>query len=112
MVEYNMTLDKAFGSLADPTRRDILRRLSSRELSVTAIAKPYPLSFAAISKHLMVLEKAKLVRKRRNGREQLVCLSIDTLQQVDSYLAFYRQQWENRFESLTAYLNNTMENAQ
>jgi DNA-binding transcriptional ArsR family regulator len=59
MVEYTLDLDNIFFSLADPTRRDILKRVSAKDLSISEIADPYHLTFAAISKHIKVLEKAK-----------------------------------------------------
>ncbi|HUY85050.1 MAG TPA: metalloregulator ArsR/SmtB family transcription factor [Candidatus Dormibacteraeota bacterium] len=99
-----MSLDSIFSSLADPTRRDILRRVSSQELSVGEIAQPYDLTFAAVSKHLKVLEKAKLIIKKRRGKEQMVSIAPQALKGVDDYLEFYRQLWESRFDSLENYL--------
>lgn len=104
MVEYTLSLDSVFSSLADSTRRDILRRVSNRELSVGEVAQPYDLTFAAISKHLKVLEKAKLIIKRRRGKEQIVSMAPQALKGVDDYLEFYRQLWESRFDSLEDYL--------
>jgi DNA-binding transcriptional ArsR family regulator len=104
MVERQIRLDSIFGSLADPTRRDILKRVSRRELSVGDIAKPYDLTLQAISKHLTVLEKAKLIRKRRKGREQFVSLSPAGLKDADIYLQKYRELWEERLDRLEAFL--------
>ncbi len=106
MVEYTFAtpLDAIFGSLADPTRRDILHRLMSGGMSVGEVAAPYNLTFAAISKHLRVLEEAKLVIKRKRGRERVVCLAPQALVQADGYLMQYRQMWQNRFDSLESYL--------
>jgi DNA-binding transcriptional ArsR family regulator len=104
MVEYTFPLDSIFGALADPTRRDILRRVSGDELSVGAIAEPYDLTFAAVSKHLKVLEKAKLIMKKRRGKEQMVQLAPGALAEADEYLEFYRQLWEQRLDSLEDYL--------
>ncbi|HVA11035.1 MAG TPA: metalloregulator ArsR/SmtB family transcription factor [Candidatus Dormibacteraeota bacterium] len=109
MVEYALNLDYIFSSLADPTRRDIMRRVSYEELSVGEIAKPYDLTFAAVSKHLKVLEKAKLIIKRRRGKEQMVRLSPQTLADVDKYLEAYRRLWEERLDSLENYLNEGKE---
>jgi DNA-binding transcriptional ArsR family regulator len=67
MVEYTLSLDSIFSSLADPTRRDILRRLITQELSISELAKPYDITFAAVSKHLKVLERAQLIIKRGHG---------------------------------------------
>ena len=104
MVEYSLQLNSVFGSLADGTRRDILKRVAKRELSVGEIAKPYRLTFAAISKHLMVLEKAKLIVKRREGKQQYVQLAPAQLKNAADYLANYQKLWENRLDSLENYL--------
>jgi DNA-binding transcriptional ArsR family regulator len=104
MVEYTFSLDNVFGALADPTRRDIMRRVSCAELSVGQIAKNYDLTFAAVSKHLKVLEKASLVIKRRNGKEQIVSASPRALVDAYEYLEEYKQLWENRLDSLATYL--------
>jgi DNA-binding transcriptional ArsR family regulator len=105
MVEYSLGLDAVFSSLADPTRRDILRRVSGRELSISEIAKPYDLTFAAISKHLKVLEHAKLIMKHRRGKEQIVCLAPQALAGATEYLQWYRQFMGARFDALEDYLN-------
>lgn len=105
MVEYSLTLDQVFGSLSDPTRRDILRRVSASELSVGEIARPYDLTFAAVSKHLKVLERAKLIMKRRNGKEHMIQLAPQALSEASEYLQWYRQFLETRFDSLDRYLN-------
>jgi DNA-binding transcriptional ArsR family regulator len=91
MVEYTLSLDSVFGSLADPTRRDILKRVSSSELSVSEIAQPYDLSLAAVSKHLKVLEKARLIIKRRRGKQHLVRLSPGALANATDYLEWYQE---------------------
>ncbi len=100
MVEYTMNLDSVFGSLADPTRRDILQRLTRSELSVNEIANPYDMSLAAVSKHLKILEKARLVIKRRKGKQQIVELAPKTLNEANDYLERYRQMWEERYDAL------------
>lgn len=105
MVEYNLTLDQVFGSLSDPTRRDILKRVSASELSVSEIAKPYDLTFAAVSKHVKVLERAKLIIKRRNGKEHMIQLAPHALSEASEYLQWYRQFLETRLDSLDHYLN-------
>ncbi len=106
MVEYTMDLDSVFGSLADPTRRDILQRLMSAELTIGEIASHYDLTFAAISKHLKVLEKAKLIIKQRRGKEQVVQISPRTLAYADEYIEQYRNLWEARFDALEALLKS------
>ena len=106
MVEYVSSLDTIFGSLADPTRRDILQRISEQPMSVGEIAANYDLTFAAISKHLKVLEKAQLIIKRRRGKEQIVSLVPLSFADASQYLDWYRKLWETRFDSLEEYLNN------
>ncbi len=91
MVEYSLQLDSVFGSLADSTRRDILRRVARSELSVSEIAHSYDISLAAVSKHLKILEQAKLVIKRRRGKQQLVQAAPKTLTDAEKYLEQYHQ---------------------
>ncbi|HET9721556.1 MAG TPA: metalloregulator ArsR/SmtB family transcription factor [Candidatus Saccharimonadales bacterium] len=102
-------LDSIFGALADPTRRDILRRVARNQLSISQIAQDYNLTFAAVSKHLIVLEKAKLIIKNKVGRRQFVRAYPAGLKDADDYLEFYRQIWENRLDSLGQYLNEDKE---
>ena len=108
MVEYTLDpLDLIFGSLAHPIRRGILRQLMKKEMRISDIAKPYKMTFAGISKHLGVLEKAKLIRKRREGKEQIVQLSPTALKDAAQYLKEYEKLWNARFDALQKYLNET-----
>lgn len=104
MVEYSLSLDSIFGSLADPTRRDILRRVSERELTINEVALPYDLSLAAVSRHIKVLEAAKLIVKRKLGREHYVALSPTALRSAQEYLQNYAKMMESQLESLDVYL--------
>jgi DNA-binding transcriptional ArsR family regulator len=104
MVEYTASLDSIFASLADPTRRDILRRLINHELSISEVAKPYDLTFAAVSKHLKVLEKARLIIKQRRGKEQMVQVFPLALKDAADYLENYSLLWDERFQSLDKLL--------
>ncbi|HEX2594505.1 MAG TPA: metalloregulator ArsR/SmtB family transcription factor [Rhizomicrobium sp.] len=104
MVERATQLDSVFGSLADTTRRDILRRVAGRELSVGEIASSYDMSFAAVSKHLIVLENARLVTKRREGKLQLVTFAPTSLNGAAKHLERYRDIWENSLDKLERYL--------
>ena len=99
-----MQLNTVFHSLSDPTRRDILRRVTDRELSVGELAGLYEVSLAAISKHLKVLEKAQLIKRRKDGRSYLISLDPKMLKQADAYLEQYRQMWESRYEKLDSLL--------
>lgn len=104
MVERALQLDSTFHSLADPIRRDMLYRLAGYELSVGELAQKYDVSFAAVSKHLKVLEKARLVRKRKEGKKYMVALVPETLQEADVYLRRYQQMWESRYAKLDQLL--------
>lgn len=104
MVEQAVNLDFIFASLADPTRRDILARVARAELSVGELVEKYDVSFAAISKHLNVLERAKLITKRREGKKQMVTLAPGALQSADEYLGQYKKLWEQKFNKLDALL--------
>ena len=78
--------DLVFHALADRTRRDILRRAVAGEQSVTALAADYEMSFAAVQKHVAVLHRAGLLRKRRVGREQLASGDVDAIRSVAAML--------------------------
>jgi DNA-binding transcriptional ArsR family regulator len=100
MVEQSLYLDNLFGSLADPTRRDILRRLMDAQYSIRQIAAKYDISFAAVAKHISVLEKAKLIVKERKGKEQIVSIAPATLKDASAYLTQYEALWRERFNRL------------
>lgn len=104
MVEQVYNLDAIFGSLSDPTRRDILRRISEHSMSISEVAKHYAISFAGVAKHLGVLERAGLVRKTRQGKEQIVTIDPKALAAADYYLRNYERMWEERLDSLDTYL--------
>lgn len=99
------SLDSVFGALADPTRRDILRRLASYQLTITQVWEPYTnLTFAAVSKHLKVLEKAGLIIKRRVGRKHYVSLAPAAFKDAAEYINYYTKFWESNLDSLKDYL--------
>jgi|SRR5882724_9592550 len=100
MVERNAYLDTLFGSLADPIRRDILRRLINAQYTISQIASEYDISFAAVARHLDVLQKATLVVKQRRGKEQVVNISPKALEDASYYLKQYESLWNNRFDAL------------
>ena len=104
MVESEIHLDLVFGSLSDTTRRDILRRVAQQELSVGEIASSYDMSLAAVSKHLVVLEKSRLITKRREGKLQMAALSPAALTDASRHLEKYRDIWESRLDRLETYL--------
>lgn len=104
MVEQTLQLDMIFHSLADPIRRDILRRVMQCELSVSELVEKYEVSFAAVSKHVKVLEGAHLIRRRKEGKRIMVALAPDALQAADEYLEQYRMMWEGRYRKLDLLL--------
>lgn len=109
MVEYTSNLDSVFGSLADPTRRDILRRVAARELSVNEIAQPYNLTLAAISKHIKILERARLIRKSRRGRCHYVKASPAAFKEAAEYLERYKALWDERYDALEQIVRESKE---
>lgn len=96
--------DLVFHALADATRRDILERALQGEHSVTALARRYPMSFAAVQKHVAVLERAALVTKRRRGREQLVRGNVETLRDAHHLLDQLESLWRDRMERFAEVL--------
>lgn len=105
MVEQNINLDTVFSSLADPTRRDILKRVSSQPLAIKDIAQHYKMSFAAVAKHITILEAAKLVKKERKGKQQIIKPEHKAIQQAATHLEMYQAMWEERFSALDNQLN-------
>jgi DNA-binding transcriptional ArsR family regulator len=99
-------VDLIFHALADGTRRDIVARVLQGEDSVSALAARYPMSFAAVQKHVAVLERAGLVGKRRQGRLQLVRGNADTLQRARELLERYEHLWQGRAERMAAILDD------
>lgn len=106
MVEYINQLDAVFGSLSDSTRRDILRRVALQDMSVGEIAEKYQLTFAAVAKHIKVLEQAQLISKKRRGKEKIITIVPQTLAAADDHLESYRRLWETRLDSLGKYLGS------
>ena len=104
MVEYIGQLDNTFHAVADPTRRAILKMLSERQARVTEIAKSFPYSLNAISKHLKVLEQAGLIRREIKGRDHFCQLDSAPLQEASDWFAFYRQFWEERLDAMERYI--------
>jgi DNA-binding transcriptional ArsR family regulator len=104
MVNYAGSLDGTFGALADPTRRAMLARLALREASVTELARPFPISLPAVSRHLRVLEDAGLLRRHKQGRVHICRIGAEPLKTAGDWIARYRQFWEERFDSLERYL--------
>jgi DNA-binding transcriptional ArsR family regulator len=107
MVEHlnSAELDRIFSALADPTRRAILRSLTRRPATINEIAKPFPVSLNAISKHVMVLERAGLLRREIKGRQHHCRIEARPLRQADAWMAHYRQFWDERLDALAVYVD-------
>lgn len=107
MVEHSgAALDITFRALADPTRRLLLTRLAQGEATVTELAQPYDASLAAISKHLQVLERAGLLRRRVEGRSHYLSLEASPLLEALTWLAAYREFWDVSLASLAELLRD------
>lgn len=100
MVEELLHYNSVFHALADETRRDILLQLSSGEKTITEIARKYSVSFAAIAKHVNVLEAAALIFKKKQGRLQLISANTKTVSDITEYLKQYEAMWDKRFNNL------------
>ena len=97
--------DRMFGALADPTRRDIVRRAIDAEEGVAELAGHYPMSFAAVQKHVAILERAGLVSKQRSGRRKVVRTNLEGLRMARRLLDQYEELWRGRIDRMTALVN-------
>ena len=102
-----LEVDRLFHALADRTRRDIVRHVIDGEHSISDLARRYPMSMAAVQKHVAVLEGAGLVTKNRRGREQRVAGRVEAVREAQRLLALYEQAWLGRFERMRDVLSET-----
>ena len=105
---YHMVVDqvdRVFHALADATRRDIVARTLEAEYSVSGLARLYPMTFAAVQKHVAVLHDAGLVTKRRNGREQLVSADIEAIRRAARLLDRFETAWRARIDRMADLLD-------
>jgi DNA-binding transcriptional ArsR family regulator len=106
MVESSpASLDRTFSALADPTRRRILAQLAKGDECVTDLARPHAMSLAAVSKHLIVLEKAGLVKRRRNGRVHTLALAAKPMREARAWIDRYRKFWDANLDQFEKYLD-------
>lgn len=113
MVKYaTRRLNQTFAALADPTRRRILAHLARGDRCVTHLARPHAMSLPAVSKHLRVLEKAGLLRRRRYGRVHEMQLDAKPLREAAQWVEEYRKFWEGSLDRLAAYLEKTAKQTQ
>ena len=100
VLDSSANLDRVFHALAHPARRAMIRRLSDREQNLSELAAPLRMSFPAASKHVRVLERARLVRRRVIGRSHMCRLNARPLKDVADWTESYRQRWEKSFNAL------------
>ena len=100
------TLDRTLTALADPTRRAILQRLSSGEARVTEVAQPFSMSLNAVSKHILVLERAKLVKRRKVGRDHYLSYRSEPLDAAAKWIDSTRNFWASRLDALEQLLRD------
>jgi DNA-binding transcriptional ArsR family regulator len=110
MVNYQAAaLDRTFAALADPTRRAILARLARGSATVGAIAEPFAMSLPAVSKHLKVLEGARLVARRRVGRVHHLSARGEAMRDAERWIERQRRFWEQSLDRLAEHLNTERE---
>jgi DNA-binding transcriptional ArsR family regulator len=97
-------LDQTLMALADPIRRAILQRLSHGESRVTELARPFPISLNAVSKHIRMLERARLVRRRRAGRDHYLSINSEPLDKAAAWIEAQRAAWSAQLDALDAML--------
>jgi len=108
MVKYNdQALDATFRALSDPTRRAILARLARGRASVGELARPFPMSLPAISKHLKVLEGADLIVRHKDGRVSRMELNPGPMVGAAGWITHYKKFWESQLDRLARYLEET-----
>jgi DNA-binding transcriptional ArsR family regulator len=110
-MQIALDADRIFGALGDPTRRDIVRRAIGGTEGVAELAAHYPMSFAAVQKHVAVLERAGLVSKHRSGRRKVVRTNLEGLRVARRLLDRYDELWRERVERMTQLLSETTEEA-
>ncbi|MGH2368714.1 MAG: ArsR/SmtB family transcription factor [Chloroflexota bacterium] len=99
--------DRLFGALGDATRRDLVRRAIDGEEGVAELAAHYPMSFAAVQKHVAILERAGLVRKHRSGRRQVVRTNVEGLRVARRLLDRYEARWRERVERMNRLIGES-----
>ena len=108
MLQYQPEpLDLAFQALSDPGRRAMVERLSLGPASVSELAKPLPMTLSAVVQHLQILEAAGLVKSEKVGRVRTCALQIETMTQVERWIAERKRFWEQQYDQLEAYLART-----
>ena len=108
-MQTGIDADRIFSALADTTRRDIVRRAIAGEEGVAELAGHYAMSFAAVQKHVAILERAGLVSKQRIGRRKVVRTSVERIRVAQDLLDRYQELWRGRFDRMKALINERKE---
>lgn len=103
MIKYSDPMDLIFYSLSHPVRREILKLVRSKDYLVTELAKEFEVSLAAISKHIKVLEKAKMIRRNKSGRIHNISINEDGLFTAEQWIKEYQSFWNQQFDHLEDY---------
>jgi DNA-binding transcriptional ArsR family regulator len=104
LVEDQEHLDRVYRALADPTRRHLLVSLGERDARITDLAAPLPISFAAVARHVAVLEEAQLIARSVKGREHWLSIRADGLRHAGAWIAHQSAAWAARADALAAHL--------
>lgn len=105
----SQVLDRTFSALSDPTRRDILERLSAGPASISQLAEPIGISLPGVMKHIHILEEAKLVTTEKRGRTRECRIAPGDIDEVTDWIEHYRHMWEQRLDRLEVYLEHQRE---
>jgi DNA-binding transcriptional ArsR family regulator len=108
-MQTTLDFDRVFRALADTTRRDIVRRAIAGEEGIAELAEHYPMSFAAVQKHIAILERAGLVTKVRIGRRKVVRTNVEGLRRARRLLDQYEELWRGRLDRMTAIVTDAKE---
>ena len=104
MVKYD-SLDSTFSALADPTRREMVRMLMAKEsMCITELAEPFSMSLPGASKHIKILERANLIVRRKQGRENYLHLNPNPLMEIQNWLEFHEKFWVEKLTNLDILL--------
>lgn len=105
MLNYTPSLDGVFHSLADPTRRQIVERLTLKSASVKELAEPFDMSLPAVMLHLQILEAAGIVTSRKEGRVRTVTINPEPLLMAEAWISQRKQMWNQMFDQLEDFLD-------
>jgi DNA-binding transcriptional ArsR family regulator len=109
MANHSQPLDEVFLALADPTRREVVRRLGRGPVSVGELARPFPITLPSFMKHVRALESSGLIRTAKSGRVRTCTLNRERLDLLDDWLAEQRLLWEDRTDRLEQFLTDPQE---